>query len=339
MADEKPGDTPEPAEVDIDAIDDLPQEDFDKLKRGEIEPPKKGAKADGTRDEFEVDPKSETVPHGQFHRVNERRKAAEAETAKERTAREQAESRANTAMQRMAELLEASKPPAPEVKEQEPDLGPDPDEDPIGALKWAREQKAQEFEQRKQFEAQQVQRAQHERVVNAQSERFRSVQAEHPVLTEAYQSLLNSWGHELSLQGFKGRDVQARVNQLETQWAAWAHQHNQPIEDVIWNLAQSRGFRMKEPDADPSPEAAATGADAAATPQRDANGKFVAASAAMDKREATKAAAKSLGGSGGPADTGELTPQMIADMSNEDFAAFKKKFGDKAMAKAFGVAR
>lgn len=310
-------------EVDIDALSD---EDAGKIRRGEASPPvARSAEKIAEEDDLEADPKAETVPHGKFHRVNERRKQAEERAAALERAHFAAEQRADLATRRMTELMEAAKPPPEE--EPEPDLGPDPEEDAIGSIKWMRAQKAAEIQNQKEWQAQQGQRSQVERIFNDQTERFQAVKAEHPVLQEAYNELLQSWGRELAMQGVQGPELQRRVNRLEVQWATWAHQNRRPIEDVIWELAQSRGWR---------PAAAEVDGEKTDQQPRDANGQFAKASAEMDKREQTKLAAKSLGGSGGPAETGEITPQTVIDMSEEEFAAFKKRWGDNAMKKAMG---
>lgn len=319
------GTAPEPAEIDSDAIDNLPPEDFDKLKRGEIEPPRKGKAPEGD-DEDDVDPKSDTVPFKTFDRVRHRHKEAEAETARERTAREGIERQNAVLSQRFTELLQASKP-APEAKEEPAiDLGPDPDEDPVGAVKWMREQRAKEVTERQQQEAQRGQQSQVEQILDKVNNRMEWAISQNPTVLEATNAWRQSVSQELTVAGYRGKALNDQINRLETQYALYAFQNELPIEDVMVQLATSRGFRP-----------AAKDQGEGETPPRDATGKFTAAAAAMDKREATKQAAKSLGGSGGPADIGELTPQMIADMPEEEFKAFKKKYGENAMRKAFGV--
>jgi len=336
MADEKPGEQPvEGDDIDLAAVDTMSDEEIGKLKRGEADPPRKKAREGGDDDFDEVDPKSETVPHGKFHRVNERRKQAEQERDAHAKAKADAEARADLAMRRLSELLEASKPAKEPEPEDEPDLGPDPDQDPLGAVKWMREQKAREFAEAKQRREVEQTGSQAQRIVAEQATRFSQVKAQHPVLDEAYKHLLESVAGENALYGLSGIDLTNRVHQWEAQVAQWAHRNNQPIEEVIWNLAQRRGFRPPDPNAGGDDG----GQDQGGSDQpRGPNGQFVKAAAEMDRREATKAAAKSLGGGGGPADVGEITPQKILEMSEDEYVAFKKKHGERAMRVAFGSA-
>lgn len=334
------GTQPEPIiEIDTDAIDDLPQEEIGKLQRGEIEPPKKGAKAPekdaGPKDEFDVDPKSETVPHAVFHRNNERRKAAEAETVKERTAREKIEQQNTILSQRFTELLEASK----SVPQQEdrpaitaPGEEPDPEADPYGWINWrAQKDRYDSHQQETQRTQQTEQQLAVQHVLQTAARGVQEFTATTPDYQTARLFVWNQRGPELMELGYSQEQAIAMLEQDELRIADGALRSGKNPAEVMYKLAKIRGYIPPTGD-DP---AATNGT----TPPRGADGKFQAAAAEMDKREATKAAAKSLGGSGGPADTGEITPQVVADMSNEEFAAFKKKYGEKAMQKAFGVAQ
>ena len=329
MADEKEPDAPPESDALDDALDALPPEEFEKLKRGEREPPTKdaakepAAKEAPAKDEFDVDPKSETVPHGQFHRVNERRKAAEAERTAAAARAEQAEARANTAMQRMAELLEASKPAPKPVEEQQPDLGPDPEVDPIGALKWSREQRALEFQQRKDWEAQSGQQRQaqnqHEQLIRtaaADVQQFKTTQPDYDAARNFY---WNQRGPELMALGYSQEQAVALIEQDELNIAHTALTRQQSPAQTLYAIAKARGYQA---GVETTPKPAANGADR----ERDADGKFKAAAAAMDKRNATKEAAKSLGGSGGPGDAAALTAQDIVNMDETEFRAFKRKW-------------
>ncbi len=339
MADENTGTQPEPvAEIDIEAVDDLSPEESGKLLRGEVEPPRKGARVDAKgatvepKDEFDIDPRSETVPHGQFHRVNERRKAAEAERQAERTRAEAAEARANTAMQRMAELLEASKPAQ---QQQEPAVDPnvytgDPN-DYVAKIDWLEQREAVRAEERKQWDAQLAQQTEVQRVIETKQAEYAAVREQYPEIEDARQAVLKGWHREFWLQGFRGAALDQKVTKAEADYTIWAHRQNIPIGDVIAELAMSRGWQPPTDDAQPA-------TNGATQPKDPATGKFIKAAAEMDKREATRAAAKSLGGSGGPSDVGEMTPEMLVEMSEGEYAAWKKKNGgETALRKFFGA--
>ncbi len=335
----EPGATPEPAEIDIEAVDDLSPEESGKLLRGEVEPPRKGARVDAKgstvepKDEFDIDPRSETVPHGQFHRVNERRKAAEAERQAAHTRAEQAEARANTAMQRMAELLEASKPAAQQQQEQQeapphPGEEPNAQDDPMGWITWRQGTDRFVAHQQNQQRAQQTEV---QRVIETKQAEYAAVREQYPEIEDARQAVLKGWHREFWLQGFRGAALEQKVNKAEADYTIWAHRQNLPIGNVIAELAMSRGWQPPTGDVQPA-------TNGAAQPKDPATGKFIKAAAEMDKREATRAAAKSLGGSGGPSDVGEMTPEMLVEMSEGEYAAWKKKNGgETALRKFFGA--
>lgn len=326
MADEKPDASPEP-DIDIEAVDDLPPEDLDKLKRGEIEAPRRKAepvqKPEGKTepgDDDEVDPKSDVVPYGKFHRQIERRKDAETRAeANERRAAE-AEARANVAFQRMAELMEAARPPQEEqAAPADPGQEPDYEDNPIGWIAW-RAQKDRFNDH--QAEAQRAQQVEHQRrsgefqrAVTGDVERFK---AQTPDYQEAVTFYWNSRGPELMAMGYSQNEAAEIIRRDEMQIAQLALQRRQSPAATYYAIAKARGYQQGNGEQ-------ANGRD---LPAKDpVTGKFVAASEAMDRREATKAAAKSLGGSGGPGDMGMPTPQQIADMEPAEFESFKKKWG------------
>ncbi len=346
----EPGVAPEPSEIDIDAVDDLSTEDVGKLQRGEIEPPKKGKAATDApaiaKDEFDIDPSVTVVPHSKFHNVNERRKAAEAETARERGAREAAEARANTAVQRMSELLEASRPAPVQQRQDEapadPGAEPDGTEQPIEWIAWRQQKDRFDAHQQTVQHSQQTEAQQREnqyRQWTAQG--IQEFKAQTPDYDDARGFFWNQRGPELMALGYTQDQAIRLIEQDEIGIRDAAIARRQNPAEAMYAIAKIRGYQPGNGQADAVDPAAVNGN---ADRTRDATGKFTAAVAAMDKREATKAAAKSLGGSGGPADGGELTAQQIADMSDSEYKAFKAKWDKQlgeggAMRKAMGVAR
>lgn len=308
MADEQvAADTP--PEVDIEAVESLPAEELSKIQRGEAEPPRKGTKPEGEGGE-----KQDFVPHEQFHRTNERRKEAEAERERYRAQNE-------ILMQRMAELLEAAKPKQEQAKSEAEEI-PDETADPLAALAWTKQQlrQMQEARQREHQQTEQQRQAERQR-----REAFEAVQpyferkvAEKPDLQSMYDGLRTSYAREYAAlnPGIPPARVAQMVEQQEAAIIQWAYRNQYPIDAVIEQLAVSRGVQAKAPDAKPGQDQA-----------RDAMGRFTAAAAEMDRRDATRKAAMSLNGGGSQGDVTELTPQMIADMSPEEFSAFKAKWG------------
>ncbi len=330
MADENTGTLPEPetvAEIDIEAVDALSPEDSGKLLRGETEPPRKGVKIetpDKPGDEFDVDAKSETVPFKTFDRVRHRVKDVETERQAALTRAEQAEARANTAMQRLTEIMAASKP-AEQTKE-EPPPPPTLEGDPLAFVEYT----AKEVQELKAQIAQQKQATQEERAAQEWIQRSAADLEEYGKATPEGSEAANwlwGWGlHQIQQKspGLHEAAVQANMNDWQVKIAQQAHQMGIRPARLMHMMALDRGFQ-------PEP--------AKVVPPKDPDtGKFVKASAEMDKREATKAAAKSLGGSGGPSDGGEVTAEMIVGFSESEYAAWKKaNGGEQALRKFFGA--
>jgi len=321
MADVLPADTPA-ATPDIESMSDEQFVDFKKTLTDEAPAPEPAPAPADDDDDDEGDPSAPqgTVPHAKFHRANERRKESE------RRAQE-AERASTLAMQRMAELLEASKPREPEPQAQEFDLGPDPEHDPIGALAWQREQKRIELEQRRQWEQQTAQQRlaeyQWQQALGQTAVQFEQAKAVEPQLQELYDGLRQSYAREYAAYGHPVGQIGQLVERQEAQIIQWAHANRVPIAQAIKNLAASRGVQAQ--------------ASQASTQERDpVTGQFKSA-AELDRIEKTKQASKSLGGGGAPVRADVPTAQDIVNMSDEDFAAFKKKHGEKAMRIAMGA--
>ncbi len=330
MADENTGTLPEPetvAEIDIEAVDALSPEDSGKLLRGETEPPRKGVKvetSDKPKDEFDVDPKSETVPFKQFDRVRHRAKEFETERQAALTRAEQAEARANTAMQRLTEIMAASKPA--EQPKEEPPPPPTLDGDPLAFVEYT----AKEVQELKAQIAQQKQATQEERAAQEWIQKSAAdLQDYGKAVPEGSQAADWLWGwglHQIQQKspGLHEAAVQQNMNDWQVKIAQQAHQMGIRPARLMHMMALDRGFQ-------PEP--------AKAVPPKDPDtGRFTKAAAEMDKREATKAAAKSLGGSGGPADGGEVTAEMIVGFNEAEYAAWKKaNGGEQALRKFFGA--
>ncbi len=330
MADENTGTQPEPetvAEIDIEAVDALSPEDSGKLLRGETEPPRKGVKVetpDKPGDEFDLDPKSETVPFKTFDRVRHRAKEFETERQAALTRAEQAEARANTAMQRLTEIMAASKPA--EQPKEEPPPPPSIDDDPLAFVQYT----AKQIEELKAQIAQKDQTTQAERTAQDMIQASAADLEEYgKAVPEGSQAANWLWGwgiHQLNQKspGIDQAAIQQSMNSWQVQITQQARQMGVRPARLMHMMALDRGFQPE-----PAKEV---------PPKDPATGKFVKAAAEMDKREATKAAAKSLGGSGGPSDGGEVTAEMIVGFNEAEYAAWKKaNGGEQALRKFFGA--
>lgn len=313
-------------------VDDLSDEDFAKLKASMRDEPvvQEPAKAESEKEPAKAaqEPeKQEMVPHGQFHRANERRKEAEA--------------RADLALQRLSELLQASQRPQqqeqPKAQEVIPSADPqDPNFDPIARLAYQDKQirdlterlSGRETQERQQIEGQQAFNAAYQAVRS----RFSQRATEQPELNEAYSYTLASFAREFAANGtpgmmadgsvIPGSDLDNALKKHEAQVISYCYSQNIPIEDYLLSVATARGWQK------PNGKTAEVNGEQ----RRNADGTFAKAEGErIDKLEETKQKAKSLGGSGAPVEMADLTPQMVVDMTDEEFAAFKTKYGESAL--------
>lgn len=307
--------TVEAPEIDVDAMSD---EEFASFKAGmetgdeqttEPEPKPEAATTEEVQtaeeDDDDLDaehPKSETVSFGRFNRTNERRKEAE------RKAQEASE-RAIRLEERLQAIIEAQQ--GPKQPEQQPNPADEvPNEnDPIAILNWARKElmdrKTREAEEAKQRETQtREQQAWNEVIATVQKDYNATVEKD-PSLVEAHNAWRNSLGQELLAMGYSQAQAIEEVNRQENAHIGYVYQTNQNVGEYIKKMAGIRGWAPKP-------------AEPASDPKNDMN--------AIAKREEARQASMSLGKSGGAtADIGKITPQQIAEMSDEEFAAYREK--------------
>lgn len=316
MAEEK---APEGENIDIDSMDDAAFAEFkDKLgtekpepEVKQAEPPREAAKADPAEDAD--DPEAggqtrETVPHGQFHRERERRKAAEAE-------RDTFRGNLDKALARMQSLLDQQSP-STEQKAEEPAI-PTWDKDPMAAGQWTQQQLI-ELSKRLQSEDQQRQER------SAQAEQFNrvfeQVNAEYtealkadPTVGEAHGALRASMVAEMEAIGMSRPDIVRQVNAIENQHLLHIGQNRLDVGEYIKKLAGARGWQPKKAE----PKSVENDAEK------------------LLRQEETRKASLSLGrGSGAVPNTGAVTPQQLLDMSDDEFDAYKAKHGG-SIARAF----
>jgi hypothetical protein len=232
-----------------------------------------------------------TVPHGAFHEERERRKAAEAEIAKLREERARFD-------ERLKVIQELQRP-----KEEEPDLGPDPETDPVGAINWLRQQRAQgaELMRRQQVEHEEAQRQQAVRThlietYQADANQFRQT---NPDFGDAYQHLLTSRQQELAAIGYTPAEIHAAIQEDELAIAHRALTNGKSPSEVIYRLAKQRGYAKK-----------ASAADAGDKIERIADG---------------QERGKSLGAIGGGVAPTEMTAERLLKMSNAEFDEWTSK--------------
>lgn len=244
---------------------------------------------------------SKTVPHKTFNYANERRKAAEKEAseAKERYARLEERTRV---------LLEAQQAqPKPEAPAQ-PEI-PKFGLDPIGAGQWTQEQIISILEERRQTEEKTAAQQREEQEYKAISEPvirdYEATKQADPTIEEAYNALRKSQGEEMLAMGYTIPEAQAELARIERDHIKFVGSRGMPIGPYIKALAAARGWAPAAPTPTPTPDPKAN-----------------------DKLEAARKAGASLGSSGGAvANSGTITPDMLADMPEADFQEYMKKHG------------
>lgn len=312
MADDEQAGAP----PDVDAMDDAAFSELKTEMRKEVDRPERPAedkpakaapeakKADAPETGGDDDDtKAETVPHGQFHRERERRKQAEE--------REKLLSDNYTKLlARTQELLEPR-----QQQEQQTETVPDFDSDPFAAGKWTNEQLRkiqQEMKERSEREQQTATERQQDQVfqthVKAAIGDFIKTAPDYPA---AFNHLAQARDAELKALYPQLTDEQ-RVTYLKQEYRAIFDANLRagvnPAQK-IYEIAKGRGYQPK--GATPPPNAAAD----------------------LTRQEELRVASLSLGkGGGAVADTGRVSPEQLLEMSDADFAAYKKKHGSVAHA-------
>lgn len=198
---------------------------------------------------------------------------------------------------RMAELEQRTKAPEPPAEAE-----PDPETDPIGALKHAREQlrRMQEETQRQQYEAQLNTIAYNAAV---------QFQQQAPDYQDAYKYAIASRAQELKVLGTDEAAIPQIIKREEMSLVDTAVRQGRNPAEAIYQFAKARGYAM------PTPVAAAPAPVAAPTPDP-----------ALQQAKKAVAASASAGGASAP--KGELTDAEMANLKGAAFdAAWNKRFG------------
>lgn len=314
--------TAEAPEVDVDAMSD---EEFASFKSGMMEgeqpapenpepkteeqaapePQGEAQAAEDDTDDEDQPQRSETVSFDRFHRTNERRKEAE------RKASEEAERRIRLE-ERLQALLDVQQQAQvnPEPKKNPEDDIPD-DNDPVAIVNWAKKQllaqKQRDAEEVRQREEQTREQQEWNEVLSTIQTDYNTSIAKDPSLGEAHNVWRNSLGQELLAMGYSQAQAVEEVNRQENAHIRYVYQTKQNVGDYIKKMAGIRGWAPKA-------------AEAPANPQKDMQD--------IARREEARQASLSLGKAGGAAaEIGKITPAQLAEMSDEEFAAYKEKYG------------
>ena len=184
---------------------------------------------------------------------------------------------------------------------QEEFVEPDPETDPIGALKYAKEQQQQMAAYLQQQAAQQQQEAYTQHLNNVAYQAATDMQQRVPDYTDAYRYAIQSRGQELLALGTPEHVIPQILHREELMLIDTAVRNNRNPADAIYQFAKARGFQ----------------------------GKAAAPAAPDPVLQQTKAAVAASASSGGaPASKGSVS---VADLANLNGAAF-----DSAWNKLFG---
>ncbi|TXN52277.1 hypothetical protein FV232_00885 [Methylobacterium sp. WL30] len=256
--------------------------------------------------------KGKFVRHGAFHQERERRKAVERQFAElqERHARVD---------ERVRILSEAMNRPAPAAAAQpaaaaEPEKVPDPAEDIFGYVKHLEKQleavrtgQSQMTEAQKQAETARQAEAERNTVIGHYQTDIRTAVAADPTFADAYEHLFSGRVNELQFAaGLTQQQAVETAREEEFQLVQAAIARRVSPAALILKMAKGRGFSPKAPEPTPMPAAAAE------TPAERA--------ARISKGQEASLSLSAAGGS--PA--GEITLEMLASMSEADFAKLEK---------------
>lgn len=225
--------------------------------------------------------------------------------------------RADERLLMIAEAQQQQQRQAVQQKEAPPPP-PNPEEDPIGALKWMQDnylqdrtmtmqerqeqaRRQQEMEQRRQYE---------QNVTNAYSQAFQEAMAVDPSIQEARQFALKHRFDSLVAMGMPPQAAEQQLRNDEFEFVAQAMQNRKNPAAAIYELARSRGWQPQQ-----------------------AQNNNVSGNEAADRLKAVQAgqassASLSKAGTGATARSGKLDAKALAEMSDKEFAAFLKKDED-----------
>lgn len=232
---------------------------------------------------------------------------------------------------RLSLLQEAWQPQGqPKPQEATDDLGPDPEQDPVGAAKWLREQRAADIKRQREWQAQQAEQAKTQEAQRKEWEDFTNDLAasnrdweetvtQIPEMNQVLDGLRESFRRELVALGWHGPQLVQKINELEAQHAVYARRSGKHIGEYVAQLAVARGVlrpdggQVQQPA--PAPNGNGQGQAPAAVDPAAANIKHLAAA---------QAASQTLSGSGGSPGGGKIDLNALDRMSDDELRAFIK---------------
>jgi hypothetical protein len=250
--------------------------------------------------------KPTTVPHQALHEERERRK--------------QSDDRARALEQQIAAdraRFEERFRIVQEMQRQPAQQAPDPEQDPLGAIKYERDQRVamqremqrrayQEQQQRAQQEAYARQQQETDSVIQSATQEWETAKAERPDLQEAYDYARESLRQEFEFLGWQpGQPLERALIHHELGLINDARRRNIPIAEYVENFAKRRGYGGPKPRVDEAEER-------------------------VTRTATAQSRSRSLSQAGGSAAGTEMTAEQWHNMPLDEFEAWAIKNPAKA---------
>lgn len=211
----------------------------------------------------------------------------------ERKKRQEYERELSKLQGQMETLMSALQGQGQQQKPEDEAKLPDPEEDPIGALRYM----ANELHKLQQSTQQQTETTQLQTAYQTAAKQYA---AQTPDFKDAYQHLIQSRANELRTWGKSDAEVAQIVAQEEIALAQSAFQAGRNPGEMIYEMAKMRGYTKSQEQETPASQAPPDPA------------------AVMEKEQAKKNAATNIG-TGGRAQKNTVTDKDLADMTGADF--------------------
>jgi hypothetical protein len=290
------------------------------------------------------------VPHQAFHAEREQRKAAEAKAAKLQEDFIKTQERLSV----LTEIIQGQDALVKQVQQPQPDATPqpepeiDPEVDVFASVKQMQKRDAERAARLAEIE-----KTANQRIDAIQQEaRYRqealNFSLKNPDFPEAYKFFNECRREELKLLGYSDEaGIDQQIMREERALMAQGFKMPGGPAQMVYKLAQNRGYRPKaptptpDPTPAPAPQAAAPAPAPTPPPAPAAPAQQPIPQVAPDAREAIQRvqngqqAAATLSGAGGVPGEG-MTVEQLANMSDDDFLQFATKIGSKKLDRLLG---
>jgi hypothetical protein len=297
------------------------------------------AEPPGTEDDDEIEETTDQagkpirrIPLRKFKALEERYSTTNKELSTARARQQELEQILSRADERLQIINEALAQPEPREPTEEDDPRPDPRVDVFAYMDWRERQDQRQWEQMREqvsglsnrageFEEQQQAAREQETLVNTFRADAMAYAGTNPAFGPAYSYLMNMRDQQYLALGLEDRNARRdRINAEEAEIVRSAYAAGINPADRLYRVAVASGFNPNGNGAAPAPAAPMPAGNA---PMRmPAAAPNVAAEIAAARNGQRAALSLSQGG-GAPAD--QLTPQLLADMPQDQFNRIKER--------------